>query len=305
MLPRSPRHRVGLFFLLTAAAFAPFLTVRLPSRMDGLRRLDRKQSLQHRPATTISDDLAADRQDSFAVTLWRTILSARYGRQDVAGGAAFAALATRDPMRCCLVVVALIASFFIAGSDRMRRIYAAFNWQGVMAPANFRIDAWVNPPNYTGKPPVVLAAMRPGEPVPQSPGPLRCRRAARWLSAPRTGQPRCGNDRRHRRRQECGGQERGQGCRQGRKHFGRRQDRRQEHRQGWRDERRLVITEAGTVTLRSAVANDIVWRFTAIPDRAPPSRSPRIPSPSSAGPCSSRTSSRMTTALSARRLNSS
>src|SRR5262249_57213650 len=66
-----------------------------------------------------------------------------------------------------LGVVAVIASFFMAGSDRMRRINAAFNWQGVIAPANFRIDAWVSPPNYTGKPPIVLAAMRPGEPVPQ------------------------------------------------------------------------------------------------------------------------------------------
>ena len=54
-----------------------------------------------------------------------------------------------------------------------------------MAPANFRIDAWVNPPNYTGKPPVVLAAMRPGEPVPQvGREPSRCRRAARSSSAP-------------------------------------------------------------------------------------------------------------------------
>src|SRR3977135_1770610 len=43
---------VGLFCLLPAAAFAPFLMVRVPSRMDGLRRLDRNSNLQHRPATT-------------------------------------------------------------------------------------------------------------------------------------------------------------------------------------------------------------------------------------------------------------
>ena len=35
-----------------------------------------------------------------------------------------------------------------------------------MAPANFRIDAWVTPPTYTGKPPVILPGLRPGEPVP-------------------------------------------------------------------------------------------------------------------------------------------
>src|SRR4051812_399905 len=41
---------LGLFFLLTAAAFAPMLLVRLPSRSDGLRRLDRNTGQRHRPA---------------------------------------------------------------------------------------------------------------------------------------------------------------------------------------------------------------------------------------------------------------
>src|SRR5215475_12244824 len=40
MLPPLARAiGVGLFFLLTAAAFAPFLMFKLPSRVDGLRRL--------------------------------------------------------------------------------------------------------------------------------------------------------------------------------------------------------------------------------------------------------------------------
>src|SRR5215831_10154704 len=43
------------------------------------------------------------------------------------------------------------ATFFAAGGERMKRIAAAFDWQGVMMPANFRIDAWVSPPPYTGR----------------------------------------------------------------------------------------------------------------------------------------------------------
>src|SRR5215472_491543 len=62
---------IGLFFLLTAAAFAPLLMVRLPNQTDGLQRLDRNSHLPHRPATTISDELAVDSKDSFAVALWR------------------------------------------------------------------------------------------------------------------------------------------------------------------------------------------------------------------------------------------
>ncbi len=40
----------------------------------------------------------------------------------------------------------------------MLRIAAAFDWNGVLAPANVRVDAWVTPPAYTGKPPVILSA---------------------------------------------------------------------------------------------------------------------------------------------------
>src|SRR4051794_28993184 len=54
MLPPLGRAiGVGVFFLLTAAAFAPLLMVRLPNRTDGLRRLDRNSHLPHRPATTV------------------------------------------------------------------------------------------------------------------------------------------------------------------------------------------------------------------------------------------------------------
>jgi Domain of unknown function (DUF4175) len=37
------------------------------------------------------------------------------------------------------------------------------SWQGVVLPANFRVDAWVTPPAYTGKPPIILAGIHPGE----------------------------------------------------------------------------------------------------------------------------------------------
>src|SRR5215831_11185749 len=62
---------LGIFFLLTAAAFAPVLMLRVPSRIEGLRRLDRNSGLPHRPATAIADEIAAPTDDSFSVALWR------------------------------------------------------------------------------------------------------------------------------------------------------------------------------------------------------------------------------------------
>jgi uncharacterized protein (TIGR02302 family) len=40
----------------------------------------------------------------------------------------------------------------------MLRTAAAFDWNGVLSPANVRVDAWVTPPRYTGKPPIILSA---------------------------------------------------------------------------------------------------------------------------------------------------
>ena len=73
-------------------------------------------------------------------------------------------VARRDPYALrALVLLACIATFFAAGGERWKRVAAAFDWQGVVLPANFRVDAWVVPPAYTGKPPLVLPGIHPGD----------------------------------------------------------------------------------------------------------------------------------------------
>jgi hypothetical protein len=158
---------LGIFFLLTAAAFAPVLMLRMPSRMEGLRRLDRNSGLPHRPATAIADEIAAPTEDSYSVALWRAhIERALRAAKTLKAGTPMPRLALRDPFAVrALVAVLVVATFFAAGGERIKRIAAAFDWQGVMMPANFRIDAWVSPPPYTGRPPVILPGLRPGEPV--------------------------------------------------------------------------------------------------------------------------------------------
>src|SRR5882757_8421310 len=134
---------VGLFFLLTAAAFATFVKFRLPSSAEALRRLDRNTGLTHRPATAMADDLATDKADSLSVTLWQAhVERALRAAKTLKAGVPVPELARRDPWALRgLVAVALVATFFAATGDRMRRIAAAFDWHGVVAPANYRIDA--------------------------------------------------------------------------------------------------------------------------------------------------------------------
>src|SRR5260370_586437 len=70
-----------------------------------------------------------------------------------------------------LVAVMMVAAYVAAGDERMLRVAAAFDWNGVLSPANIRVDAWVTPPAYTGKPPIILSAANKEAATPAA-GPL-------------------------------------------------------------------------------------------------------------------------------------
>ncbi len=52
----------------------------------------------------------------------------------------------------------------MASGDHLARLRAAFDWRGAVVPKAYRLDAWVDPPGYTGRPPVVLPGLRSDDP---------------------------------------------------------------------------------------------------------------------------------------------
>jgi len=242
---------IGLFVFVVAALAAalPLVILRLPSIYDGLRRLDRSSGETHRPATAVADHIAANSQDPVAQALWRAhvehaLLSARRFK----AGWPAPKLSLRDPMAFrALVLILVVSSFFAAGGERFKRIAAAFDWHGVVAPANFRIDAWVTPPVYTGRPPVMLQGLRPGDTA-QASTPVAVP-AGSQLVVRATGKVSFDIVRR-------GGLE----------------DAPAEARAplpAGTEERRLIIKGDGSAAVHGVLGNDLVWNFTAIPDRAP------------------------------------
>ena len=149
----------------------PLVRFRWPSREAGLSRLDRGTGIRHRPATALTDTLAT--QDPVALALWqaqreRTLASLKRIR----AGLPSPRLAIHDPWALrALVVVMMVATYIAAGDERGLRVAAAFDWNGVLAPANVRVDAWVTPPLYTGKPPIILSAANKDAAAPAA-GPL-------------------------------------------------------------------------------------------------------------------------------------
>nr|WP_083794990.1 TIGR02302 family protein [Bradyrhizobium sp. ORS 278] len=162
---------VALFVVLFLGAAIPALRFRWPTREQGLARLDRGSGIAHRPATALTDTLST--QDPIARALWqaqraRTLASIKAIR----AGTPRPRLSLHDPWAVrALVIVLLVATYFAAGDERQLRIASAFDWNGVLTTVPIRVDAWVKPPLYTAKPPVILSAANKEGAVPPS-GPI-------------------------------------------------------------------------------------------------------------------------------------
>ena len=159
---------LAVFALVALASLVPAIWVRIPRTDHALRRLDRSSGLAHRPATTIVDALATNPADPVADALWRAhVARAAEGARRLRAGWPRPHLAARDPFAIrALVLLAVVTTFFMAGGDRVGRVTAAFDWRGVIAPKLYRVDAWVTPPAYTGRPPVLLPGIRHDAPAP-------------------------------------------------------------------------------------------------------------------------------------------
>ena len=162
---------IGLFLALALAALFPLVRFRWPSRPEALSRLDRGTGVRHRPATTLTDTLTS--QDPVALALWqaqreRTLASVKRIRARLPSPR----LAIHDPWALrALIVVLMVATYIAAGDERQVRVAAAFDWNGVFAAPNVRVDAWVTPPLYTARPPIILSAANKEAALPAS-GPL-------------------------------------------------------------------------------------------------------------------------------------
>lgn len=159
---------VALFALLLIAAFVPAIRIRIPGLGEAVSRLDRSRIASHRPATALTDKLATRSEDPMAAALWRAHLErTAEAARNLRAGLPQPKLTRRDPFAFrALVLLAVIATFFIADNDRTRRLLAAFDWTGALTPHLYRVDAWITPPVYTARAPVLLAGIRHDEAAP-------------------------------------------------------------------------------------------------------------------------------------------
>ena len=137
----------------------------VPRWEDGARRVEQDSRLAHRPITEGGDRLAVGQGDPWAEELWRAhmrALLARIGTMSV--GWPSPGLGQRDPHRLrYAVLVFLIAGLAWAGTDWGKRLQLAFTPDTGTAASAASLDAWINPPAYTGEAPLYLQHTADGD----------------------------------------------------------------------------------------------------------------------------------------------
>ncbi|ESR26373.1 TIGR02302 family protein [Lutibaculum baratangense] len=157
---------LSLFPLALIVTLLPLRRLRWPGETEARHRVETRSKLAHRPLDALNDrPTGASSPD--ADRLWRAHqarMSAQLGR--LSAGSPEPRRAELDPFALrAAVLLLLVVSFFWAGPDWRNRLVSAADPGApvVTEPAlAARLDAWISPPNYTRRPPIMLTGDAPG-----------------------------------------------------------------------------------------------------------------------------------------------
>ncbi len=160
-LPAWGRYGLAAGFVVAlAAALKPLYALRLPSHEEALRRIERASGLRHRPLVALSDEIADPNAGPDTRRLWQAHRARlANGLKRLSAGRPRSELPSRDPyaLRYSLTI-ALIAVVALGGWDWRSRLAGSILHSGPAATAVTSVDAWITPPAYTRRPPVMLSA---------------------------------------------------------------------------------------------------------------------------------------------------
>lgn len=172
-------HWLALLGLLLFCAFVLFNgrgSFVLASRAAILARLERDNGLAHQPLRALEDQPALGLQTPEGQLLWRRHLARLRTAIPLLKPVLPRPLAIRQDrygLRL-LAGIFLLAGFVAAGPEWQARLLAGFMPASLdPAGADFRLDAWITPPAYTGAAPVMLAGAAVSGAVSASGAPIR------------------------------------------------------------------------------------------------------------------------------------
>ena len=155
--------RFGLLAVLAPGFLWSLLVFRRfawPSRYEAMRRIEAVSALAHRPVSGLGDRRAGREDDALQQLIWEEHkLRQLRDVHDVRAGAPRLNWPRLDAAALRLPIgLALLASLFLGSGDLRSNLADTIAIAPPVQAAPLIIDAWLKPPGYTAKPPVLLTS---------------------------------------------------------------------------------------------------------------------------------------------------
>ncbi len=146
------------FGLALLASLWALVRLRLPARDEAVARVEAMTGVKHRPVASFNDTFSLG-GDAASQDLWaahKERLTRSFGQ--LRAGWPEARVDRRDPFAVrAVLLITLALGFVIHGGEVKERVAAAFTIPASTRALETRIDAWITPPPYTAKAPVMIA----------------------------------------------------------------------------------------------------------------------------------------------------
>lgn len=160
MLPHWPRIAALLAISLAFLwSLRPVLSVRWPGRQEAMRRVEAKSSLSHRPVSAREDRLA-EGSNPLQQAIWEEHrLRQLRGLTELKAGLPQSRWRDIDPLALRLpAALALFAALLLGPGDTRSNLTDSLAFSAPAPAIPLTIDAWLKPPSYTARPPVLLTS---------------------------------------------------------------------------------------------------------------------------------------------------
>lgn len=159
LLPDYVRYAaLAAFALAFLWMLRPIFRLVFPARAEALRRVEGASALDHRPISA-SEDKPAN-PGSAASAIWEVHVARQLAKlTHLKAGTPRSDLKWRDPYALRLVaLLGVIAALFLYRGDPVSNFADAVRVTSAPTQTALSLDAWVRPPAYTAKPPMLLTS---------------------------------------------------------------------------------------------------------------------------------------------------
>lgn len=163
LLPPWPRilllAALAVAFLWSLIPFLGVIRTGWPDRHEGMRRIEERTGLEHRPVSARDDRLPDTVTSHFQKVLWQEHRLRQLKQLDsLKAGMPVSGWRERDPLALRLLAALALVAALLLGPGLRNSVGDSLALGTAAGKSELAMDAWLKPPAYTGKTPFLLTS---------------------------------------------------------------------------------------------------------------------------------------------------